>query len=83
MFLLLTPIYEAIMLLVSFKVGVERQESNKSILKLVHFLNFFLMHDRSYSCLEKQKTKREIKVEEIYRIKKLDRKSPNGKNDYK
>lgn len=41
MFLLLTPICGAIILLVSFKVGVERQESNNSILKLVHFLNFF------------------------------------------
>lgn len=58
MFLLLTPICEAIMLLVRFKVGVERQESDNLILNLVHFLNFFLTHDLSYSCLEKQNQKR-------------------------
>ena len=56
-FLLLSPNRGALMLLVSLKVGVERQESNNSILKLVHFVLFFLTHNLSYPHLEKAKPK--------------------------
>lgn len=35
---------------VGFEVGVEKQESNNFILKLVHFLNFFLTHNTPYMC---------------------------------